>query len=401
MALITSFNFEVDAVLILDNGKEYDIPTESIQYVVTEYLYDVNNMPIIMVGININSNLYDIMVENMETATITFSIYKYDTGSTTFLRKKYISDRFIYLMDTNPNYRKSLEIKASDKNENTTGKDYKQGNLALLKMDLINENKIIMNDIIKDSNIASIIHRYTKHMNMIIEPFEDNKIIDQIIIPPIESVTNLLDYLDRTVCIYKGGYRYFRDFYKTYLLSNRGNPVHDRTDMNYDTLIIRVHDTSDDDSKLHSVEIDKNNKVYILNIDSNNTSIEINKIKDKSYNSIIGIDTMGNTKKLQLNIPINKESKEKITLHRIFNDNMESLQSLKTIMDDSSILLNISKSEIDSTLLTPNREYLVQNYSSYKQYDGRFLLSYKKEVLIQQDGRFISSAMFGLRKMME
>lgn len=401
MALITSFNFEVDAVLILDNGKEYDIPTESIQYVVTEYLYDVNNMPIIMVGININSNLYDIMVENMETATITFSIYKYDTSSTTFLRKKYISDRFIYLMDTNPNYRKSLEIKASDKNENTTGKDYKQGNLALLKMDLINENKIIMNDIIKDSNIASIIHRYTKHMNMIIEPFEDNKIIDQIIIPPIESVTNLLDYLDRTVCIYKGGYRYFRDFYKTYLLSNRGNPVHDRTDMNYDTLIIRVHDTSDDDSKLHSVEIDKNNKVYILNIDSNNTSIEINKIKDKSYNSIIGIDTMGNMKKLQLNIPINKESKEKITLHRIFNDNMESLQSLKTIMDDSSILLNISKSEIDSTLLTPNREYLVQNYSSYKQYDGRFLLSYKKEVLIQQDGRFISSAMFGLRKMME
>ena len=63
--------------------------------------------------------------------------------------------------------------------------------------------------------------------------------------------------------------------------------------------------------------------------------------------------------------------------------------------------MTISKTEIDGTILTPNKQYQIRNYEANRQYDGKYILSFKKEVLLRQDDNYISSVMFGLRKVSE
>ena len=72
-----------------------------------------------------------------------------------------------------------------------------------------------------------------------------------------------------------------------------------------------------------------------------------------------------------------------------------------TVVTGSLLFINIVKGEIDTTILTPNKEYLVRNYSSFKEYDGRYMLAYKREVLVKQSTDFISNTIFGLRKIMD
>ena len=70
-------------------------------------------------------------------------------------------------------------------------------------------------------------------------------------------------------------------------------------------------------------------------------------------------------------------------------------------LDSVSVIINISRSDMDTSILTPNKEFIVKNYEENKQYDGRYLLSYKKEIMTQQGEDFISNVVFGLRKVSE
>ena len=89
-----------------------------------------------------------------------------------------------------------------------------------------------------------------------------------------------------------------------------------------------------------------------------------------------------------------------MNIERACGDNIDYIDTLVDDMQNTSILLNITKTEIDSSILTPNKEYLVQNFSGYRKYDGKYLLAYKREIIIQQDKQFISNTIFGLRKKM-
>ena len=70
-------------------------------------------------------------------------------------------------------------------------------------------------------------------------------------------------------------------------------------------------------------------------------------------------------------------------------------------IDSSSVVLQVTRSELDGSLFTPNKEYVIKNYSEYSDYNGRFILSSKKEVFIQQDNEFISNTVLTFRKIME
>ena len=48
-----------------------------------------------------------------------------------------------------------------------------------------------------------------------------------------------------------------------------------------------------------------------------------------------------------------------------------------------------------------NKEYIIKNYKDNSDYDGKFILSYKKEVMILASQGFQSNIVFGLRKINE
>ena len=395
-SIITAFNYNVTMNLVLNNGKEIQMIPESIKSVAIDNNYDKYTMPIIFVGLRLSNDMYDTMVANMQSATIIFSIYKYDKNSTNKMDKVYIRDRFIYVMPSDPNYNRKLEETSTDPDQTITGSNYKEGYITLLKADILNKNKVLNNAILKNTSLLSIIHLYTKHMNMVIEPIKDKK-IDMLIIPPMESILKLIKYLDYYIGIYEGGYRWYRDLNCTYLLSNQGNSVPSK-DSTFDSMIIRVLDNSEDYGQVNSIEINRDKRTYVLNVSGDNTNIDIDKFKSLSYDSIIGIDTEGNYITSDLNIPKNIYSEDKKMVRRIYDGKTDELYGMKKRIENSSVILNITKTEMDASLLTPNKEYQVKNFNSYSQYDGKYILSYKKEILIQQDNNFIGDVMFGLRK---
>lgn len=392
---VAAYNYTVQATFISDD-EEIEFVKETIVDVILNYEYMVKTMPTIYLGLRMNTKLYEKLLEHSDDAIIHLKINKFNKNSNTILEKPYINDNFIYKIPKDPNYNRALE-EASNNGEDSTGKDYMKGYLGLIKIESLNDNKRLINTIVRNTNLSSLIYTYTKHMNMVMEPIDNNVVISQLVIPPIESITKLLSYIDLNYAIYPSGYRYFRDFDKTYLLSNAGNPVSDGSNT-IDTIIIKIMNNIEADGKLNSTQIDQTNGTYIINIDSDNTTIEINDDKEKSFNKIIGVTTNGNVSEYDLNIPKNKLSSEKVKIKRVNNENTRSIESYKRKIEGASVLLNIVKTEIDATMIVPNKQFIVRNCEEYRKYDGKYILAYKKEVLLLQEGIYISGTTFGLAK---
>lgn len=389
------YRYEIEAVYT--NGEDIvKILPESISSITTNYNYDKNNMPILYMSFNVKSDLYDDMVVNIETARIILTIKKYDKKATSMLSRIFIRREFSYLMETDPDYHKPLDKLNSPREASPTS--YKKGTIALIDSELLDNAKRLYNDIIKNSNMISIVHKYTNHMNMIIEPFTNNDNIDCLIVPPISSIKDLLKFLNEYSCFYDKGYRYFRDFDKSYLLSNEGNPVPGNYE-EYNTMIIEIMDTTEIESKNAGIFTDNNKHTYVMQIDALKTHMDINIVRNKEYNSIIGVTSTGDTRKINLSLTP-ENAKEKVALCRVCNDNLRYMDNIKTDLDSSSVVLQISNTEIDSSIITPNKEYIIKNYKEYSEYNGRFILSSKRDIFIQQDKEFISNTILVFRKIL-
>lgn len=391
-----TYRYTISAVYV--NGDDIvELPDGSVTSLTTNYDYDINSMPIIYMGFRINSNLYDIMVANRDDAKIILTIKKYDIKGASYLARNYIQKEFSYIISTDPDYHQPLNKLYDDKEKSADS--YKFGTMALMDLESIDNNKVLYNDIIKNSNMISVVHKYTHHMNMVIEPFRNNNKIDTLIIPPITSITNLLDFLNKYSCFYNKGYRYFRDFNKTYLLSNEGNPVDDKTDI-YSTIMINILDSTDPLTKSVGINIDKGIKAYTMNVDALDTHMDIDIVKNKKYNKIIGISSAGDIKDVLLN-EYNENKKEKTLIQRIFNDNMTYVDNMKAEVDSSRVILQITRTELDSSVITPNKEYIIKNYREFQEYNGRFILSSKREVFIPEDTKFISVTIMVFKKVLD
>lgn len=398
----SSYKYSVTATLIHDNDI-IELPDRSITYLNINSDYDNNHMPTIYMGFEVHSDLYDFMAENYETTKIILSIKKYDSNTLNSLKNNYIQKEFSYIIVVDKDYHRSSidkPLTELDTTRNISNEvySYVPGTIALIDMDSYNDNKVLYNDIIKNSNMISIINKYTKHMPIVIEPFKDNKKIDTLIIPPITSINDLLKFLNEFSCFYDRGYRYFRDFDKTYILSNEGNPVNDGID-NYNTVLLNILDSDNPLTRSVGVNIDKAKNMYYIDLDINDTHTDEYIAKNKEYNSIIGISSTGDIRRLKLHGDI--EDKDKYLMQRISNNNMKYIDNIKHEIDSSSVTLRIVRPEIDSSIITPNKEYLVQNNMEYQEYNGRYLLSTKKDSFILQGEDYVSFTILTFRKVMD
>lgn len=399
ISITTAFKYKLEMSLLI--GKNYyEIPRNSVKTILISSDYDKNNMPIIYMRIRMSSTLYNQMVLNNDRATISFRLFKFDDKSVSGVVESYIEDNFTYVMPTDPNYNEAMEqyVSGSSTAYNDNADTYMEGYIALTSLKLVGDNVKLINTIVKDTDIMSIVHKFTSHMNMCIEPFDNRDHIDQMIIPPITTISKLLTYLNDQYCFYKNGYRYFRSFNTTYLLSANGNAVKEGIN-SFNTIIISICDPLDEKGKSNAIDLDRTNHAYIIYVDAKKTSISVDKFANKQYNSIIGVDTEGNTVQEELRVPPTPDSTEKTIITRA--DSLDYIYSIKRAVESVSVILTVSKTEIDSSLFTPNKEYQIKHYSSSREYDGKYILSYKKEVLVQQGEEYIGNILFGLRRILE
>ena len=399
--LVTSYEYSLQTTVIIKN-KTYDITSNSIKSLTVSHDYDKNTMPSVYIGVNISSQLYNEMVANADTGIISLRVFRSVKDQNNAMQRLFFEDRFMYVMPSDPNYRSTLSD--MDKETNTTDQNYStsylSGYIGLISLRCVEDNKKMFNEIVKNTDLISVVHKYTNHMNMCIEPFDQQCDIDQFIIPPITSITSLLAYLNDTFCFYKEGYRFFRDFDVSYLLSMKGKHIDDKRSI-YNTVIISVRDPLEQLSNTLSMELDNKNKAYIVYVNATDTSIKVNRILDKQFNSIMGVNTLGEVLEEELDIPRSPESSKKVLLERVNSDNLTTIYNTKHKLESSAVIMQITKSEIDSSILTPNKEFQIRNYPNNAEYNGRYVLSYKKEVMFNDGDKFRGTVVFGLRKVEE
>jgi len=395
---IQSFQFTSNATYVA-NGVESTILDESISSIVCKYDYETKHMPIIYMSLKIKEDLFNIMTKNVDNGSIILAIYKEAKMDDRFGKREiYFRGSFSYFI---PNYIGFTDkvLDYDDLNKTDMDRVYHTCTIGLYDMDIVNKNGCNINTIIKNSDMLSIVHYCTCDLNMLIEPFKDNEKLDICIIPPNLTLSKLLPYLNSIHTFYNTGFRYFNDFNLTYLLSNEGNSVK-ASEEDIDTIIIRILSSSDFQTKLLSMEIDNSQKAYVFYVDEKYASLSVNHVRDKEINTLIGIDSLGETIKSNLNIPTNENNTKKIKADRMISGNLNYINTIKDNIENTSVILKVVKSTIDSSILTPNKEYIVQHHSSNSQYNGRYLLASKQEILVKQSKTYTSGTIFSLRKVM-
>ena len=87
-------------------------------------------------------------------------------------------------------------------------------------------------------------------------------------------------------------------------------------------------------------------------------------------------------------------------LERLPNNKLKIIDNLKRQIEDKSIYVNIVKTELDSSIFTINRQYIIRNFDTLGRNTGKFLLSRKREVYTLDNDNFILSCVLTFRKIL-
>lgn len=392
MATNLDYHYNIQLKYI-NQDKQETMDPKSIRLIVIDYDYETKNMPVIYMQLNLEVPIYNDMVLNSKSGKIFLNIKYYDAGSSNPIMKDYIKEQFSYFLSN-----KELEYDENIIKEAGTEKiAYRRVTLGLIKSELVDNNKRIMNNIFKNTNISSIVHYYTNHMKMIIEPFDNNPFYNLFIVPPIEGITKLIKFLNESCAFYNTSYRYFMDFSTTYLLSTRGKAI-DIKDGTYTTVKIDILPNTPTRKVKEGMERDTTNELYIIEIDAKDFSILKNEITEKKFNKLYGVDSLGNKANVSLNINNEKGSSTKTKMVRIYNNNMSYLNSLANEIENSSSIITVVKGDINASIIVPYKEYRISNINQYKNLDGKYILVAKKEVFVQSDNDYRCSVSMSFKK---
>lgn len=371
------------------NNETIEIDPLNIKSILIDYDYSALNMPMIFVTLNISQELLDVMIENQNAGTILFDMNR-SVGNSDVpdLFTRYISDEFLYFVTEGDNDK----LDETQTHQVTT-------TIGLLSLNCINNNKKSISGVVSCNQIT-MLYYLLSHMPVVIEPPRSNKVIENMILPPVNSIAKMLQYLNSVNTFYTTQYRFFIDFDCTYLLSSSGKAVLKDTDK-INTILFVLKNEYDDDGKTIGMKIDSSKSIYEIFIDEDDYEISDDHISEKSFSKVLAANASGEVFKKDIytsgeSVLVNTKYKS----IRLMNDNNTLLDNFTSSIKSSSIQFLIEREYIDSSVITPNKEYIIRGDEVYNSevYDGRYLLTRKRDVFVRDSDTFISSTMMMLSK---
>lgn len=364
-----------------DSGTISTVPFEHIKSIVIDRDYDGKNMPTIYVTVSMARNLLDKVILSKNNSTFIFRLYKFALNEQSF-EEEYINDEFVYFLSQDINYDKNVDFENED--EQKKDDNYTLVTLGLMKQKLININKGYYGGSFKDVSTTAILLHITKGIDKLIFENPIPYKYKSLLIPPIESLSKTIEFINSLHTIYKTPYRFFMDLDISYILSSSGLGIETKDEPN-NTIDIQIKDPASYGAVEQGIILDKENKIYRLLVNANSTRMYNDNISDKSFNVLYGVSAT-TTQVMQLNVAKSKGSSEKRKILRIHNENFELLDNHKESIEMSGNTLTISKPNIDCSVITPNKKYIVKNVQQYMSYDGIYILSRKREIYMYKDG---------------
>lgn len=392
-----AFQYKIELKYITKDNIEVTIDSEQLQYIAIDKDFDNINMPVVAVNGSIEKDIIDDMIENINNNLITLGIYVYDiSNQSDNITTKYFHDRFIYIIQDDIS--KTADI------DYPNGEDrpglYKDITIWLLQQDAVNNNKTSINGVFKNASMNSLILMVGNYLgNILLEPIKYDNKFDQILIPPQESISNYIEFLNRYVSVfYDTQYRFFIDFDTTYITSSSGKVTKSR-DQNIFTIELNIKDIipNDEDSERGMITDIENNK-YVVYVNNANVDYVKNNVSNKLVNKITVVDSSGNVTERDIE---NNQTGITTTMNNIISlrntDGNAAANVISSSISQNNVVISIVKNDLDASIFTMNKEYIITD-PSHEEYNGRYLLISSKQLFIKQSEYYVMTSILRFRK---
>ena len=392
------YNYKIVLKYINSTNIEVEIDSTQIQYILIDKDFENINMAVITIFGSIEKNILDDMIRHSNDNLVTLGIYKYDnTNQNDNITEKYFNDKFIYMLNE--------DLSRTDKLDNPQGIDSKTGNrqyrevtIFLIQQNAINNNRQTINGVYHNASMNSLILQSTNYLgNMLLEPIKYDTRFDQVIIPPIDSISNYIRYLnDNLGVFYDSPYRFFIDFDTTYLVSSSGNAIRARNQYIY-TIVIDIREIDSNISEEPGAYVDLKSGKYTIGIDASKVEYVKNNVTNKMVNKVTVINSKGDVFEQDI-----EDNKAKVTstinqIMNISNNDQNVINNISYSVESANVTITIVKNDLDASLFTLNKEYII-NDPVHDSYAGHYILLQVKQLFIKQNENFIMSTVLKFKK---
>lgn len=371
-----------------ENKKENRIVIDKqfIHFIAITDDYMNNVLPVIYVSISAEDSLYKKIHNYKESAKFILTMYKYIYNAKNKVPKKIFTKSFAYIPSTTEaNPWESL-------NEAAEGRDsYRKITLGLVSDTMTDQLRKEFNGVYKKTDQSSLITLALEGLKTpIIEKIDTNKKYDQIIIPPLNTRYQLLKFLFTDNPFYDTGFRFYMDFNKTYLLSNKGRKI-SGGDGYPDEILFNIVNLIDPTVAEEGMSITDEN--YTMNLIP--TAIEMleNNAMSKTTNKLVAVDEDGDVSDLDLDLGDDSDVKPKTIYSRTI-----ASDAVKNEIEMNRMTITVNKLNVDPTVLTPNKLITVKNYADNSNFNGTYMLCNKQQIFMNTNGEFTIQLFATLRK---
>ena len=132
-----------------------------------------------------------------------------------------------------------------------------------------------------------------------------------------------------------------------------------------------------------------------MHLNPDDKTITPNKTTEKVTNQIIGI-YQDEVTTVDLNINNSKQSDMTKPIF-VRADELDT-HIIKSKIENTSVILNFSKANIDADIFTPDKSFIVNNRKEDNDYNGKYIIMYKKEVIGKMDVEYATNTIIGLKR---
>ena len=252
--------------------------------------YDKYNMPIATMNLHIDKKFADNIIKNSKTATMIMAVYKYQLDNNAAIKQLYFKHEFSYLTDDDTNKTEDIDYAKTDSKDEDREDVYRILKLGLISKKLVDRNLSPNNATIYKSSMQNIIVDLLNIGEpLLIEPFTETELVEQLIIPPKESLSKTLDYLNTIRVFYNTGYRFFMDLDNIYLVSKSGKATLRNVDK-YATIKFNLSDIGGkEEAILEGFRDDDKTKSYIVDVPTTDIKYCKDNITDKELNGFTAV----------------------------------------------------------------------------------------------------------------
>ena len=377
--------------------RKIDIPAARIQYLVLDYHFEsIKVLPIVYIAMKIPLKLHDMILQSYHWSTFVLKIKRKNVLSKTSAVVDTVKDTFEYVPE-NTNVNESPQLSSSE----TEDKSYVSTTIGMVSKTMSNKLRKTFDTVYYNIDTKSLIKNVAlKGIKKIImrdvqyntKYTEDHKLS----VDPQNTRYKFLKNLFDTDPYYDAYFTFFMDFDKTvYLIPKDGKAV--KANSKPSKCIINVNDVVDPVTLMPGYII--KDKAYNLYINAANHKVTVNEGSDKDLDKVRSFNY--ETTYQDIDVSDAKSAGDKEKAKYIREDNVAKYAN--EIMN-SKVLVEFFKENIDSSLLTPNKEYRLNLLSNYSEYNGKYILVYKLEAYTPIGGgqfNITTSAGFKLIKAIE